>query len=229
MRSLNRTSTNRFSLADAIRSRVSTCLYQAYCEDDGLLNDLDRWTQQRVTDKNLTKLVLVLDSDDPTEACYQDLIREIDAEAETGIYLVRSDSTLRHLRRLIDEPGVSGEMRREISKIAPIVFADETRNSTDDFDRVWATIHASHNRAHIDATVSEIIMSFLLDDGDAARDIGNAMRALHYSFHEDVVRRRSNLPPVINDQHSRELRIMVTELAKRSGNNQDRLLATSSR
>ncbi len=217
MRSLIRTSTKRFSLTDAIRSRVSACLYQAYCEDEGLLGGLDRWTQQRVTEQNLAKLVLVLDSGDPTETCYQDLIREIDAEAVTGIYLVRSDSTLRHLRRLIDEPGVSGEMRREISKIAPIMFADKTANSTDDFDRVWATIHASHNRAHVDATVSEIIMSFLLDDGDAARDMGNAIRALHYSFHEDVVRRRSNLPLMINDQDSRELRIMVTELAKRSG------------
>ena len=134
MRSSIRTSTKRFSLTDAIRSRVSTCLYQAYCEDEGLLGDLDRWTQQRVTEENLAKLALVLDSGDPTETCYQDLIREIDAEAETGIYLVRSDSTLRHLRRLIDEPGVSGEMRCEISKIAPIMFADETANSTDDFD-----------------------------------------------------------------------------------------------
>ncbi len=217
MRSLIRISTKRFSLTDAIRSRVSTCLYQAYCEDEGLLSDLDRWTQQRVTEKNLAKLALVLDSDDPTETCYQDLIREIDAEAESGIYLIRPDSTQRHLRRLVDEPGVSAEMHREMSKIAPIEFADETANSTDDLDRVWATIHASHNRAHVDATVSEIIMSFLLDDGDAARDMGNAMRALHYSFHEDVVRRRCSLPLLINDQDSRELRIMVTELAKRSG------------
>ncbi len=216
MKSLIRISTKRFSLTDAIRSRVSACLYQAYCEDEGLLGDLDRWTQQHVTDKNLAKLAYVLDSDDPTETCYQDLIREIDAEAETGIYLVRSDSTLRHLRRLIDEPGVSGEMHREISKIAPIVFANQTANSTDDFDRVWAKIHANHNRAHVDATVSEIIMSFLVDDGDAVRDMGDAMRALHYSFHEDAVRRCSDLPLMINDQDSRELRIMVTELAKRS-------------
>jgi hypothetical protein len=217
MRSLIRISTKRFSLTDAIRSRVSTCLYQSYSEEEGLLGNLDRWTQQRITDKNLAKLALVLDSDDPTETCYQYLIREIDAEAENGIYLVRSDSTLRHLRALIDEPGVSGEMRREISKIAPIVFADQTANSSDDFDRVWATIHASHNCAHVDAIVSEIIMGFLIDDGDAARDMGNAMRALHYSFHEDVVRRRSNLPLLINDQDSRELRIMVTELANRNG------------
>jgi hypothetical protein len=217
MRSLIRISTKRFSLTDAIRSRVSTCLYQSYSEEEGLLGNLDRWTQQRITDKNLAKLALVLDSDDPTETCYQDLIREIDAEAENGIYLVRSDSTLRHLRRLIDEPGVSGEMCHEIIKIAPIVFPDQTANSTDDLDRVWATIHASHNRAHVNATVSEIIMSFLLDDGDAARDMGNAMRALHYSFHEDIVRRRCKLPLLINDQDSRELRIMVTELAKRNG------------
>ena len=216
MRSLIRISTKRFSLIDAIRSRVSACLYQAYCEEEGLLGDLDRWTQQHVTEKNLAKLAFVLDSDDPTETCYQDLIREIDAEAETGIYLVRSDSTLRHLRRLIDEPGVSGEMHCEISEIAPIVFASQTANSTDDFDRVWAKIHVSHNRAHVDATVSEIIMSFLVDDGDAARDMGDAMRALHYSFHEDAVRRCSDLPLMINDQDSRELRIMVTELAKRS-------------
>ena len=217
MRSLNRTSTKRFSLTDAIRSRVSTCLNQAYCEDEGLLGNLDRWTQQRVTDKNLAKLALVLDSDDPTETCYQYLIREIDAEAENGIYLVRLDSTLRHLRGLIDEPGVSGEMRREISNIAPIMFADQSANSSDDFHQVWATINASHNCAHVDAIVSEVIMSFLLDDGDAARDMGNAMRALHYSFHEDVVRRRSNLPLLISDQDSRELRIMVTELANRNG------------
>lgn len=217
MRILNRIVSKRFSLTYAMHSRVSTCLNQSYCENEGLLSNLDRWTQQRFTDKNLAKLALVLDSDDPTETCYQDLIREIDAEAENGIYLVRSDSTLRHLRRLIDEPGVSGEMRCEISRIAPIMFADETANSTDDFDRIWATILASHNCAHVDATVSEIIMSFLLDDGDAARDMGDAMRALHYSFHEDVVRRRSNLPLLINDQDSRELRIMVTELSKRSG------------
>ena len=104
MRNLIRASTKRFSLTDAMRSRVSTCLYQSYSEDEGLLGNLDRWTQQRVTDKNLAKLALVLDSDDPTETCYQYLIREIDAEAENGIYLVRSDSTLRHLRGLIDEP-----------------------------------------------------------------------------------------------------------------------------
>ncbi len=217
MRHLIRKSTKRFSLKDAIGSRVSTCLYQAYCENEGLLRNLDRWTRQRIIDENFAKLALVLDSDDPAENCYRDLIREIDAEAETGIYLVSPESTPRHLRRLIDEPGVSGEMHREIARIAPIMFADETSYSTEEFDRVWVTIRAIHDRAHVDATVSEIILSFLIDDFDAARDVSDAMRALQYSFHEDVVRRRCDLTPILDDQGNRELGIMVTELAKRSG------------
>jgi hypothetical protein len=225
MKSLNRNDTKRLSLMDTIRSRVSVYLYNAYNEDEGMLGNLDRWTQRRITDENLAKLALVFDSEDPAETCYRDLIREIDAEAETGIYLVRSESTPQHLRRLIDEPGVSGEMHREITTIAPIVFADETAYSTEDFDRVWVMIQATHDRAHVDATVSEIILSFLLDDADAARDVSNAMRALQYSFHEDIVRRRCDLTPVLDDQDNRELLIMVSELVERSGSYQDRVVA----
>jgi hypothetical protein len=47
--------------------------------------------------------------------------------------------------------------------------------------------------------------------------MSNAMRALQYSFHEDVVRRHCGLPLILDDQGDRELQIMVTELAKRSG------------
>ncbi len=49
------------------------------------------------------------------------------------------------------------------------------------------------------------------------------MRALQYSFHEDVVRRRCDLTPILDDQDNRELLIMVTELAERSGSYQDRV------
>ena len=51
------------------------------------------------------------------------------------------------------------------------------------------------------------------------------MRALQYSFHEDVVRRRCDLTPILDDQEKRELLIMVTELAERSGSYQDRVAA----
>ncbi len=223
MMSLSRNGTRRFSLADAIRSRVTNYLYHVYGEHEGLFGNLDRWTQRRITDENLAKLALVLESDDAAESCYKDLIREIGTEAKTGIYLLRSDSTPRHLRSLIDEPGVSGELYHEITTIAPIMFSDETARSTGDLDQVWMTIRASHDRAHVDATVSEIIMSFLLDDADSARDMSNAMRALQYSFHEDVVRRRCGLPLILDDQGNRELQIMVAELAKRSGSFQDRI------
>ncbi len=223
MKRIDRKNVNRFSLRDTIRYRVSAYLDQVFDEDEGLLGQLDRWTQHRITEENLAKLSLVLDSDDPAETCYRDLIREIDTEAETGIYVAQSDSTPRHLHRLIDEAGVSGEMHAEIATIAPIVFTDEAAHSADNFDRVWLTIHATHDRAHVDATVSEIIMSYLLDDADSARDMSNAMRALQYSFYEDVVRRRCDLPRILSDRDSHDLSIMVAELAKRSGSYETRV------
>ncbi len=65
-------------------------------------------------------------------------------------------------------------------------------------------------------------MSHILDDANAARDMTNAIRALQYAFHEDVVRRRCDLPRLIDDRDERDLVIMVSELAKRSGSYEDR-------
>jgi hypothetical protein len=208
---------------------VATYLYQVYANDDGLLGDLDRWTQRRITEENMAKLALVFESDDPAEACYRDLIRELDTEAETGIYLARKDSRERHLQRVVDEPGVSGDLHLAIDAIAPTIFPDETAHSNDDLDVVQVTIQARHDRAHVDATVSEIIMSHLLDDMNAARDMSNAIRALQYSFHEDVVRRRCELPRILDDRDERDLVIMVTELVRRGGSYESRVNEISSR
>ena len=224
MKSLDRNDSSRFSLMDAIRFRISAYLSELCVENEGLFYNLDHWTQRRIIEENMAKLALVLDSDDPAEICYRDLIREIDSEAETGIYLVRSNSTSRHLRRLIEEPGVSGELHRELETIAPIEFAEETARSIEDLDLVWVTIQASHDRAHVDATVSEIILSFFNDDADSLRDMSNAMRALQYAFHEDVVRRRCDLPRLLDERENRELLIMVSELAIRSGSYQNRVI-----
>jgi hypothetical protein len=71
--------------------------------------------------------------------------------------------------------------------------------------------------------VSEIIMSHLMDDANAARDMTNAIRALQYSFHEDVVRRRCDLPRILDDRDERDLLIMVTDMARRSGSYEDRI------
>jgi hypothetical protein len=222
MKSLNRNGTNSFSLTDEIRFRITAYLSHLYDDDEGLLGNLDHWTQRRIIDENLAKLALVLESDDAAESCYRDLIREIDTEAETGIYLVRPDSTSRHLRRLIDDPGVSGELQSEITRIAPVMFVEETSRSSEDLELVWARIQASHDRAHVDATVSEIILSYYLDDAESARDMSNAMRALQYSFHEDVVRRKCALPPLLDDRDNRALLIMVSELTLRSGSYEER-------
>jgi hypothetical protein len=229
MRTESHSDIPRFSIADAARARIATYLYQVYASDDGLLGDLDRWTQCRITEENMAKLALVFESDDPAEACYRDLIREIDTEAETGIFLARHDAPSRHLQRVVDEPGVSGELHREIEAIAPVMFADEAAHSAKDLDLVWVTVQACHDRAHVDAMVSEIIMSHLMDDADAARDMSNAMRALQYSFYEDVVRQRCDLSRFIDDRDERDLMIMVSELSKRSGSYQDRIAAISNR
>jgi hypothetical protein len=223
MRTESPTDIPRFSIADAARARVATYLYRVYASDDGLLGNLDRWTQRRVTEENMAKLTMVFESDDPAEACYKDLIRELDTEAETGIYLARDDAAERHLRRVADEPGVSGDMHGAIEAIAATIFADEVAHSANDLDLVWITIQARHDRAHVDAMVSEIIMSHLMDDANAARDMTNAIRALQYSFHEDVVRRRCDLPRILDDRDERDLLIMVTDMARRSGSYEDRI------
>jgi hypothetical protein len=222
MRTAIRKEAHRHSLLDALRARIAEHLYHAYNNAEGLLGNLDRWTQQRITDENLAKVALVMNADDPAEACYRDLVREIDTEAETGIYLARRSTTPGHLQRILEESGVSGQLHREIGSIAPLVFPDETARSGPDLDLVWITIEASHDRAHLDATVSEIIMGFLMDDAESVRDMTNVMRALTYTYHEDAVRRRCNLPVLLGDAEIRDLRTMVTELAERSGDYDDR-------
>lgn len=217
MASTRPTNLSRFSVADAARARVATYLYRVYASDDGLLGKLDRWTQRRITAENMAKLALVFESEEPAEACYRDLIRELDFEAESGIFLARPGSPAGHLGRVIDEPGVSGELYRDIDTIAPVIFADETAHSTEELDVVWITIEARHDRAHVDAAVSEIIMSHLLDDVEAALDMSNAIRALQYAFHEDSVRRHCELPRLLDERDRRDLVIMTEELAKRSG------------
>ena len=93
---------SRFSVADAARTQVAAYLYELFANDEGLLANLDRWTQQRITEENMAKLALVFESDDPVETSYKDLIREIDTEAENGIYLAKADSPIRHLSRIVD-------------------------------------------------------------------------------------------------------------------------------
>ena len=213
----------RFSVADAAKARVAEYLDEALAGSGSLLGDLNPWAQNLIRNEMMAKVALVFEADDPAEACYRDLIREIDTEAETGIFLARQGSPFRHLARVVEDRGVSGQLYQDIDVIAPFVFADEVAHSSDDLDLVWVTIEARHDRAHLDATVSELIMSHLLDDADAARDMTNAIRSLLYAFHEDLVRRRCEMPAVIDDRERRDIEIMVGEFMARSGNYESRI------
>lgn len=223
MLSLVRNKPNRYTLSEAIHADVSGFLYEAFSSEDGLLGNVDRWTQRKVTMENLAKIELVLEADDPVEYCYQNLIREIDTEAETGIYLVGKTPQSASLQQLTDQPGISGELCREVPAIAPILFRDELAHSDDQLDLVWVTISARYDRARVDAEISQIVMGFLMDDSDVATDMANAVRTLMYSFHEDLTRRKCGLPLQIGDRETRELVLMVSELEKRAGSYVDRV------
>jgi len=212
----------RFTVAEAAEACVRNHLDAVFAKTGNMLGDLNPWTQHLITTENLAKLALVFEAEDPAEACYRDLIREIDTEAESGIYLARNGCSSTHLARVAAERGVSGRLDQEIDAIAPVVFANELAHSAGDLDLVWVTIEARHDRAHVDAKVSEIVMRHLLDDADAARDICDTMRALLYPFHEDIVRDRCGLARVLDNYGRQDLDHMVGEMIARSGSYQAR-------
>ena len=219
--------TERYSLSEAIHAEVSQRLYEAFTAENGSLANVDRWTQRKVTMENLAKIELALAADDPVEYCYQNLIREIDTEAETGIYLVGKDIGKTSLNQLSEEPGVSGELYSEVASMAPRIFPDESAHSDDQLDLVWVTIRARYDRASVDAEISTIIMGFLMDDAEIATDMANAIRTLMYALHEDVARRRCELPRLLDERETRELVLMVSELEKRAGNYLERSIEIS--
>jgi len=222
MLSLVPQTSDHYLLSESIHADVSGFLYDAFSSEDGLLGNLDAWTQRKVTLENLAKVGLVLEAGDPAEFCYQNLIREIDTEAETGIYLLSDRGRPQSVPRLAGEPGVSGQLAGRIAHIAPILFADALAHSDERLDLVWVTIRARYQRARADADVSSIILGRLTGD-EAAADISNAMRGLLYAFHEDATRRQCGLPLILNDCDTRELVLMVSALAERAGSYAERI------
>ena len=208
-----------------IRRDVANYLHDAFSSEDSALGWMDRWTEQHVTDQNMAKISLVLEAEDPVEHCYQNLIREIDTEAETGIYLLGKDPISTELRELAKDPGVSGRLHEHMDTIAPMVFADELANSYLESDIVWVTIRARYDRAKIDATVSEIVMSHLTAGDRSNSDMSMALRSLLYSFHEDLARRTTGLEPILDERNTRELLTMIAVLTERAGDYGSRIKA----
>ena len=208
---------------ESILNAVSSHLCEALTVGEGEPGYLDRWSRRRITDENLAKVALVLEADDPIEYCYQNLVREIDTEAEVGIYLVRSNAELAELRELVGNPGISCKLAGNMDRIAPVVFEDEMVHSNDELDLVWVTIQARFDRARIDAHVSEIVMSQLLEDDTHTADMMHSLRSLLYAFHEDLVRRLCRLPSILNEHATRQLVLMISDLADRAGDYGDRV------
>lgn len=221
--------TRHYSRSEAIHADVSHILYEAFSADHGLLSNVDRWTQRKVTLENLTKIELAHAAVDPAEYCYQNLIREIDSEARTGIFLVRSNSPDSSLRSLANEPGISGELWSGVAYMAPTLFSDELAHSNDQLDLVWVTIRARFERARVDAEVSKTAMGRLMQDPEVAQDMANALRSLMYAFHEHIARQSCGLPLLLDEQRARELSVMVAQLEKRAGDYADRVREISSR
>ena len=200
-----------------IRSDAAAYMYEQFTAEDGALGRLDRWTQRRVTEENLAKITRILESNDPIELCYQNLVQEIDAEAQAGIFLTGPGAKTQELRRLFGELGISGDLRHDMTTIAPELFADELNLSGDRLDLVCISIEDRYDRAYIDAKISEILMNGVMGYTRPANDMTDAMRALLYAFHEDGVRRQCVLPTLLNDRARDDLATMVAELSARPG------------
>lgn len=205
------------SLSETIGTHVSAAIFEALSSEEGALYDFDRWTRRKLTLQNLAKMELVLSADDPLEYCYQNLVREIDVEAEFGIYLVKDTAIAPDLKSLLDEPGISGEMHARIAQTARKLYRAGVVETPNEPDLVWETILKRYARARVDTAVSEIMIGFLMDSAEAAEYMSHAIRALMYSFHEDNTRRECGLPPQLRDRETRELTLMVTEHRRRAG------------
>ena len=229
MLSLIKNDTTKLNQAERNRADVRAVLYDAFTDEESPFVNLDRWTQRRISSENLAKLELALEADDPIEFSYQNLIREIDTEAEAGTFLVRAGTQHATLRSLVGEAGVSGKLYQDLDRIAPQLFADELKHSDENLDLVWVTIRARFDRALVDARVSVIILKHLMESTDGARDMGHALRSLLYAFHEDRIRRQCGLALVLNDRATRDLIMMVSELADRSGDYVEQVRAISDR
>jgi hypothetical protein len=212
-----------------LRNEVAAYMYDVFSAEDSGLASLDRWTQRRVGDENMAKIALVFEAEDSVEHCYQNLVREIDTEAETGIFLIGEEPYAAELHSLANIAGISGVLHEYMERIAPVMFADELSHSHLDMDIVWVSIQARYDRARIDATVSEMILAHLFEDDASAADISSSLRSLLYPFHEDLTRRLCDLPVVLNERSACDLVMDISELSERAGDYIDRVDAISKR
>jgi hypothetical protein len=205
------------TLDELIIEAVTKMLSGQIADKSSPIGGMDRWTQQRIVAEITEKTRRVLESADPVEHCYQNLIREIDLEAETGVLLANEELGSDSLKLMCEDPGVSGELYLEMERIAPVMFADEYARSNADLDLVWAAVQARYDRARLESEASELIMQFLIDSAEHTHDMSSALRSMFFSFQEDGIRRQFSLPALLDERETRDLVIMVSDLVDRAG------------
>ena len=196
---------------------VTTMLFEKIADESSPIGGLDRWTQQRIVAEITKKTRRVLESADPVEYCYRNLIRDIDREAEMGVLLANDVVGSDSLEQMCEDPGVSGELYREMERFAPVMFADEYERSNADLDLVWASVQARYDRARLESEASELIMQFLIDSAEHTYDMSSALRSMFFAFHEDGIRKQFSLASLLDEREMRDLLIMVSDLIDRAG------------
>ena len=208
---------------DSVRHSVEQFIAAGVADPGGVLGNLDRWSQRRVAAENMGKVELVLEAEDPVEHCFQNLIREIDSEAEMGVLLANPSTAPPPLRIMCEDRGVSGTLWKEMDRIAPVVFPDEHAYSKGNLDLVWVSVQAIYDRASFDASTSAFAMGHFLDSADSVADMTQALRSLFYSFYEEGTRRQFDLPSLLDEAEAQDLFLMVSDLMLRAGSYEDRV------
>lgn len=187
-----------------VEDAVASYLNDILAGDEHLQANLDRWSRKQVAADNLDKVRLVMSAECPLDRCRANLVREIDAEAESGIYLATPAGSVAQLQRLAGRSGMSGRLFQHMASIAPIVFANDMQHFAGGVDLLWAVLEARYTRARIRVEVSELTLMHLLDADDQAVDLTDDIRNTLYTFHEDRVRRRCDLARILSRRASQD-------------------------
>lgn len=208
-----------------IRSAISRYLTERF-ETDQSFRPASASTQRwRISLENYAKLALALEAEDAVEHCLQNLIREIDKEAESGIWLEHPAANAAQLRRLSGNPALSANLHEELPCMLDTLFAGDETGAPKNVDRARASIESRYLHANVDAETSELVLMYQLQDEDEAADLTEILRATFYTFHENEVRRRCGLPGMLNESASQDLAGAVEYFRKRAGCYIERLAA----
>lgn len=212
-----------------IGDSVAAYLADRFQAGESRLAGLDRWSIERISRENSAKVELVEAARDPVEHCFQNLVREIDTEAQAGIFLPNHAGQAARTVRCNGLPCIVGHLNLDVPRIAPTLFPDEAGRSGSDLDLVWVTIHARFDRAQIEAETSELILLHLSVSEDEAADIVDELRAVFYAYHEDRIRRSYDLAGQLDERSAALLLTKVTDLANRAGSYAERTETISRR